>query len=159
MPSDPRAATLLNSASGNHVILLCYFLSKKSFYDLLLFSPRGCFKTQKKRSRPRPVHFFLWLGALGARHIFGFCNTSRARMLIFRMSDANVLLAFGFFTSSMHSELIEHVSSNSNGKPRAILILFSRTRFYNAMSLPSKPQQRFLFIHDLFDGAKMSFPH
>ena len=27
------------------------------------------------------------------------------------------------------------------------------------MCLPPKPQQRFLFIHDRFDEAKMSFPH
>ena len=79
-------------------------------------------------------------------------------MSFLRMSAANVLLALRFFTSGMHSGLIEHVPSNSNGKPCMILILFSRSRFYNAMSLPPKPEQPFFFIRDDCAGTKMSFP-
>ena len=95
-----------------------------------------------------PFTFFL-LGAFVALRIFGFCNTSRARMLFLRRSAANVLLALRFFTSGMHSGLIEHVPSNSNGKPCMILILFSRSRFYNAMSLPPKPEQPFFYSRRL----------
>ena len=104
-----------------------------------------------------PFTFFL-LGAFVALRTFGFCNTSRARMFVLRISAANVLLAHRFFTSGMHSGLIEHVPSNSNGKPCMILILFSRSRFYNAMSLPPKPEQPFFFIRDDCAGTKMSFP-
>ena len=99
---------------------------------------------------PPSVSFtFSVLGALGARHNFGVCNTSRVRMLVLRMTVANVLLALRFFTSSMHSELVENVSSNSNGKPRTILMFFSRTRFYSAMSLPPKPQPLFFRLRRL----------
>ena len=128
------------------------------FSDILPFSPRGCRETQKWRSRPPCRSLFFVLGALGARHNFGFCNTSRVIMLVLRMPVANVLLALRFFTSSMHSELVEHVSSNSNGKPRTILMLFSRTRFYSAMSLPPKPQPPFFFVCDDCAGTKTSFP-
>ena len=112
---------------------------------------------QKWRSHPPCRSLFFVRGALGARHIFGFCNTSRVRMLVLRVPVGKVLLAFRFFTSSMHSELIEHVSSNSNGEPRTILTLFLRTRFYNAMSLPPTPQQHFFFVRDDCGGTKMSF--
>ena len=112
------------------------------FCHIVVLVQGGLQNTEIAFSPSVPFTFFL-LGAFVALRIFGFCNTSRARMFFLRMPDADVLLALRFFTSSMHSELIENVSSNSNGKPRAIFILFSRTRFYNAMSLPPKPEQRF----------------
>ena len=128
------------------------------FSDILPFSPRGCCESQKWRSHPRRRSLFFVLGAFGARHIFGFCNTSPVRRLVLHMSVANVLLALRFFISSMHSGLIEHVSSNSNGQPRMILILFSRARFYNAMSLPPTSQQHFFLVCNDCVSAKMSFP-
>ena len=134
---------ILVSVHVNYVQHMCAIPMPEYTFLTLPFSPRGCRETQKWRSRPPCRSLFFVLGALGARHNFGFCNTSRVQMLVLRMPVANVLLALRFFTSSMHSELVENMSSNSNGEPRTILMLFSRTRFYSAMSLPPKPQPPF----------------
>ena len=74
------------------------------------------------------------------------------------MPVANVLLALGFFISSMHSGLIEHVSSNSNGQPRMIFIFCSPARFCNAMFPPPTSQQHFFLVCNDRAVAKMSFP-
>ena len=78
------------------------------------------------------------LGALGARHISEVCNPSRARMRFLRMLVVNVLLASRLFTSDIDLQLFDYALAISNGKPRMILTVFTRTRFRNAMSLPPK---------------------
>lgn len=134
-------------------------LAKASFSVLLMFSPKGCFNTQKCSSRPPSRELFFVLAALGARHVFCCCNTSRTRIPILHMLFANVLLASRFFTSGVYWERIKNACANSNKKHYIILILFTRARFCNAMSLPPRPQQWFLFTHGVFDAAKIRFSH
>ena len=133
-------------------------LARLSFLVELLFSPMGCCKNQKSRSRPRCRSFFFVLGALGARRIFEVCNTSSARVLFLHVLAANVLLAFRFFTSSIYLELLENALANYTNKPRTILIFFARTRFSSAMSLPSKPQQHYFSIREDIACIETSFP-
>ena len=133
-------------------------LARLSFLGELLFSPMGCYKHQKSRSHRWCRSLFLVLGVFGARRIFKFCNTSNARMLFLHVLAAHVLLAFGFFTSSTYGELLENALANSINKPRTILILFARTRFSRAMSLPPKPQQHYFFIREDIACIETSFP-
>ena len=137
---------------------MLFSLARLSFLAELLFSPMGCYKNQKSRSRHRCRSLFLVLGAFGARRIFEFCNTSNARMLFLHVFAAHVLLAFRFFTSSTYWKLLEHALANSRSKPRTILILFARTRFSSAMSLPPKRQQHYFSIREDIARIETSFP-
>ena len=74
------------------------------------------------------------------------------------MLVVNVLLALRFFNSAIDLQLVEYALAFLNHKPYTILIIFSRMRFYNATSLPPKPQQQLFFIRDHCAGARMSFP-
>ena len=98
------------------------------------------------------------LGALGVPQLFEFCNPSSARMLFLRMLVVNVLLALRFFTSGIDLQLVEYALAISNGKPRMILTVFTRTRFCSAMLLPPKRQQPFFFNRDAFGKPKTRFP-
>ena len=128
------------------------------FSVILSFSSKGCCKTQKSRSRPRCRLLLFVLGALGARHISEICNPSRARMRFLRMLVVNVLLASRFFTSGIDLQLLDYALATSNGKPRMILSVFTRTRFRNAMSLPPKRQQPYFFNRTAFGEREMRFP-
>ena len=133
-------------------------LARLSFLCELLFSPMGCYKNKKSRSHHWCRSLFFVLGAFGAGRIFEFCNTSNARVLFLHVLAAHVLLAFGFFTSSTYWELLENTLANSINKPRTILMLFARTRFSRAMSLPPKPQQHFFSIREDIACIETSFP-
>ena len=104
-----------------------------------------------------PLSFFV-LSAFGARYAFDICNPSRVRIKFLCMLVLNVLLALRFFTSGIVSQLVDYALANCNNKLHMILTIFLRTRFYNAMSLPPKPQHYFLFICYDCVGSKMSFP-
>ena len=128
------------------------------FSVILPFSSKRCCKTQKSRSHPRCRSLFFVLAAFGARHISEVCNPSRARMRFLRMLVVNVLLASRFCTSGIDLQLLDDAPANSNGKPRMILTIFTRTRFRNAMSLPPKRQQPFFFNRNAFGKREMRFP-
>ena len=157
--SDPRAVTLLISIHKNHATLLYAMPTREyTFLSYCNSRPRGVPKLRNGVLTIGATHFVFVLGALGARHNVEVCNISYVRMQCLRMLVVNVLLALRFFTYSIDLQLVEYAPAISNNKPQTCLILFLRTRFYNAMSLPPKPQQQFVFIRDDCVGTRMSFP-
>ena len=91
-------------------------MQKLTFLMFCCSRPGGVAKHKNSVPALGAVHFFFCL-APSLRFAFLVFATPLVRECVFlHMPDADVLLARRFFTSSMHSELIEHVSSNSIGK-------------------------------------------